>query len=77
MKNKAYAKFGGWGTNKVHYGKCGSDECPRGRPSCQVVLSVVRVGGGGEGEGGRGAVKWYDSHKLCKCISLVILYICT
>ena len=35
------------------------------------------LGGGGEGEGGRGAVKWYDSHKLCKCISLVILYICT
>ena len=30
-------------------------------------------GGGGEGEGGL----WYDSHKSCKCISLVILYICT
>ena len=39
--------------------------------------SYESEGGGGEGEGGRGAVKWYDSHKSCKCISLVILYICT
>ena len=33
-------------------------------------------GGGGGGFGG-GAVKWYYSHKSCKCISLVISYICT
>ena len=32
---------------------------PRGPPSCQVVRSVVRVGGGGGG----GDVKWYDSHE--------------
>ena len=33
---------------------------PRGPPSCQVVRSVVRVGGGA---GGGGDVKWYDSHE--------------
>ena len=25
MKNKGYAKF--WGANKVHYGRCASEEC--------------------------------------------------
>ena len=24
MKNKVYAKFGRWGANKVHYGRCAS-----------------------------------------------------
>ena len=26
MKNKGYAKFGGGGGNKVHYGRCASSE---------------------------------------------------
>ena len=59
----------------------GNVEVTNARDSALAVMwyyqSYESEGGGGEGEGGRGAVKWYDSHKSCKCISLVILYICT
>ena len=48
---------------------------PRGPPSCQVVRSVVRVGGGGGGGEGMSSGTTHTSRSMC--ISLVILYICT